>query len=829
MLNLAEYRKRPALLADWLPWAGLVAPGVVLNKDASFQRTARFRGPDLDSATQGELIATSARLNNALRRLGSGWALFIEAERREAADYPESGFPEPLSWLVDEERRANFAEADSHFESSYHLTMIYLPAEESRARAAKLLYENTPQAGVDWRERLRAFIAETDRVFDLLDSVMPEIAWLDDSQTLAYLHATVSTQRQRIAVPEHPFHLDALLADRPLVGGLAPMLGDAHLRVLSVRGFPTLTWPGILDDLNRLGFAYRWSTRFICMDKAEAEGELTRLRRQWFAKRKNVVALLRETVFNQESPLVDTDASNKATDADAALQELGSDQVAFGYLTATVTVLDTDATAADEKLRMVERAIQGRGFVTIPETLNAVDAWLSSIPGNAYANVRQPIVSTLNLAHMMPVSAVWAGPEKNQHLDGPPLIVTRTDGATPFRLVTHIGDVGHTLVVGPTGMGKSVLLATLALQFRRYPGSRILAFDMGKSMRATILGLGGEHYDLGTGGNDTGDGCAVAFQPLARIDNEGYRTWAAEWIEGRLLHEGVAVGPPEKEAVWSALGSLASAPVEQRTMTGLSVLLQSNALRQALQPYVLGGAHGKLLDADADRLGSASVQGFEMEELMQSKAAVLAVLHYLFARFDERFDGAPTLLILDEAWLFLDDPVFAARIRQWLKTLRKKNVSVIFSTQSLADIQGSSIAPAIIESCASRIFLANPQAMEPQIRSIYEGFGLSSRQIEIVAQAIPKRDYYYQSRLGNRVFDLDLGPVALAFAGASTPQDQRDIEQVSDALRFAEPPTAITSPDFASAWLRHRGLHWAADLVPSFPRASTPNPKESLP
>jgi len=181
-----------------------------------------------------------------------------------------------------------------------------------------------------------------------------------------------------------------------------------------------------------------------------------------------------------------------------------------------------------------------------------------------------------------------------------------------------------------------------------------------------------------------------------------------------------------------------------------------------------------------------------MEELMHSKAAVIAVLGYLFTRFDERFDGAPTLLILDEAWLFLDDPIFAARNRQWLRTLRKKNVSVIFATQSLADIKDSSIAPAIIESCASRIFLPNPQATEPQIRTIYEGFGLNSRQIEIVATAQPKRDYYYQSRLGNRLFDLDLGAAdrILTESGAS---------------------------GFAAAWLRHRGLEWAADLLPEFP------------
>ncbi len=208
---------------------------------------------------------------------------------------------------------------------------------------------------------------------------------------------------------------------------------------------------------------------------------------------------------------------------------------------------------------------------------------------------------------------------------------------------------------------------------------------------------------------------------------------------------------------------------------------------------------------------------------MHSKSAVLAVLGYLFMRLEERFDGAPTLLILDESWLFLDDPVFAARIRQWLKTLRKKNVSVIFATQSLADIKDSTIAPAIIESCACRIFLPSPQATEPQIRAIYEGFGLNGRQIEIVATAQPKRDYYYQSRAGNRLFDLDLGAVALAFAGASTSQDQRAIDGV---LRD------VGVSGFAAAWLHHRGLDWAAELLPSAPSTSSfpaPQPQENLP
>src|SRR5712675_3044293 len=208
--------------------------------------------------------------------------------------------------------------------------------------------------------------------------------------------------------------------------------------------------------------------------------------------------------------------TTKALDADAALQELGSDLTGEAYVTATVTVWDEDARVADEKLRLVEKVIQGRDFTCIAESVNAVEAWLGSLPGHVYANVRQPPVSTLNLAHMMPLSAVWAGPERDEHLGAPPLFFARTEGSTPFRFSLHVGDVGHTLVVGPTGSGKSVLLALMALQFRRYPNSQIFAFDFGGSIRAAAIAMGGDWHDLGgalTGGTSE----FVCLQPLAKI------------------------------------------------------------------------------------------------------------------------------------------------------------------------------------------------------------------------------------------------------------------------------------------------------------------------
>src|SRR5229473_1013610 len=314
--------------------------------------------------------------------------------------------------------------------------------------------------------------------------------------------------------------------------------------------------------------------------------------------------------------------------------------------------------------------------------------------------------------------------------------------------------------------------------------------------------MGGDWHDIG--GVLSGESAEfVALQPLVGIDDVSERAWAADWLAAMLGREKVEITPEAKDHLWSALTSLASAPIQERTLTGLSVLLQSNELKRALQPYCLGGAYGRLLDAEFERLGEASVQAFETEGLIGTSAAP-AVLAYLFHRIGDRLDGRPTLLIVDEGWLALDDEDFAGQLREWLKTLRKKNASVIFATQSLADIDGSAIAPAIIESCPTRLFLPNERAIEPQITAIYRRFGLNDRQIELLSRATPKRDYYCQSRRGNRLFELGLGEVALAFTAASSKADHAAI---TDLL------ATHGRGRFAAAWLARKGLDWAAALL----------------
>ncbi|OYW89955.1 MAG: conjugal transfer protein TrbE, partial [Pseudomonadales bacterium 32-61-5] len=383
------------------------------------------------------------------------------------------------------------------------------------------------------REALETFQRSVAQAFGMFEGVVAEFHRLSDDETLSYLKRQVSPRATTVRAPSGAAFLDGLLCDAPLVGGVAPMLGNRHLRVLTIKGFPPFTHPGVLDDLSASAMTWRWMTRFVCLGREEAERELVKWRRLWFAKHKSMGALIKEMLTKEAATFANPDAIAKSEEVDEALQELGSELIGFGFLTSTLVVLGATPEEADEKLRTAERIIASRGFVTIAESLNAVEAWLSSLAGHAYANVRHPMVSTLNLSHIAPLSTAWAGDARNRHLNAPALSVARTDGSTPFRLDLHVGDVGHTMVVGPTGAGKSVLLSFLALQWRRFAGSKVFVFDKGGSARAALLGMGGTAIDLG------GNGVA-AFQPLARIDLPQGRADALNWVMTLLAQEGLA-------------------------------------------------------------------------------------------------------------------------------------------------------------------------------------------------------------------------------------------------------------------------------------------------
>lgn len=798
MINLREFRRKPDRLSDYLLWAGMIRPGVILNKDGSLQGTFRYRGPDLDSATPQELMVVTAKINNALKRLSGGWAIYAESQRIKSKQYATAEFPDIITYLIEEERQQYFSQGN-HYESMYYFTLVYLPEEDNQDKMKKFLIEgDDKKASTSGEEHLKHFIDEADKVLNLFAEILPEAEPLSEEETLTYLHSCISPKQHTVKPPEIPMYLDAYLADTPLLGGMRPRLGNHHLRVISILSFPGASMPGIFDNLNRLNFEYRWVTRFICLDKREAENETGRYQRLHYAKRKSMATLIKEMLTQSETAQVNEDAVAKAEDSAAAGFEVANDLVAYGYYTTCIVLLDEDEKQIDKKAKAVEKTINSLGFTATIETLNCVESWFGSLPGMCYSNLRRPLLSTLNLSHMLPISAIWAGPEKNGHLNGPPLLYTETSGNTPFRMDIHVEDLGHSMVIGPPGAGKSVLLSMLGAAFRKYKNdqgeAQIYIFDKGGSSRALTAGVGGNFYDLGAELQG-----ALSFQPLAQIDDEHERAWAAEWVYEFLRAENLTITPEHKQAIWNSLCSLATAPVHQRNITGLRLLLtaESPELGQALGPLTVDGAFGRLFDAQEDTFGTGRWQVFEMETIMRTPIAVAPTLSYLFHRLEQRLTGAPTLIILDECWMFLDNPVFAAKIREWLKVLRKQNTAVVFATQSLQDVANSPIAPAILDSCPTRIFLPNSNAIDERMAKVYEMFGLNSREINTVATATPKRHYYYKSALGSRLFELALGKVALAYTAASSKEEQIMVQKI-----LAEKGKS----GFNEAWFAYKNL-----------------------
>lgn len=795
MINLQEYKTKRHSLSDHLPWGALLAPGVLVNKDGSFQSTIRFRGPDIDSALDRQRQNLTAQINQALMSLGSGWAVYVECQRRSSADYPTGEFSSPLAWLIDNERREAFRDQPTYV-TDYYLTLQFLPPSDRDRKMEDYIVESPDQhKRLDRSIDLNVFQKAVQDFVGLIKPFLNDVILLDDDQLLTYLHATISTKGHGITAPDVPLYIDAYLNDSSFLPGLKPKLGGQHLRVLSVKAFPAEVFPQILDALNTLPFAFRQMTRFVFLSKEEAEKEISSRQKRWHAGRKSIGAMIAEFFTGAESRFVNMEAIDKTEQLDAAKMEIGSGRIAYGYMTTTACVLHEDEAEADRLIAAMENILAVAGFPCFIETINAVEAWLSSLPGLARPNVRRPLISSINLSRIMPTSAVWAG-QGNQHLGGPPLMRAVTNGSTPFDLSSHVGDIGHMLVVGPTGAGKSTLLAFMALQHLRYENARVIAFDKGGSIQAATYGVSGTFYDLGSV-------AGPSFQPLRHVDDEQIRVWAQDWILMLLEQENLTLSPEIKELVWEGLSQLAETAPQHRTLSSFMTVIQNQAVREAIRPYTAEGAFGHLLDGSHDDLALKEWQAFEMEEVMKMGRVLPGVLAYLFHLIERQLDASkPTMIILDEAWVFLDNEYFEKIIREWLKVLRKRNAFVIFATQNLVDFAESAVGPVISGNVPTRIYLPNGDASEPAALKFYEQMGLNRRQIDILTTAIPKRHYYLTSPQGTRLFELGLSTLALTFCGASGDETV----EVQDRL-------IEEGGSFAINICREKGLHWAADIL----------------
>ncbi|WP_133137723.1 VirB4 family type IV secretion/conjugal transfer ATPase [Legionella rowbothamii] len=806
-LRLKKHQQKEAGLSDLLNYAALVDDGVIVGKNGAFMASWLYRGEDNASATHHQRELVSFRINQALSALGSGWMVHVDAVRRAAPGYNEgtqSHFPDALSAAVDEERRRHFERLGTLYEGFFILTVTWFPPKLAQRQFVELMFDDDaekPNRHAQTTQLIESFKRECHNIESRLFGAVSltrlgseKVLQEDGSEVmhdnfLRWIQFCVTGLNHPVLLPGNPMYLDAVIGGQELWTGVIPKIGRQFIQCVAIEGFPLESHPGILTTLAELSIEYRWSSRFIFMDNHEAVAHLEKYRKKWMQKIRGFF----DQVFNTNRGVIDTDAMDMVQDASDAIAETNSGMVAQGYYTSVVVLMSEDRASLERAARHIEKAINTLGFSARTETINTMDAFMGTLPGHGVENVRRPLLNTMNLADLLPTSTIWTGqneaPSPLFPPSSPALMHGVTSGNSPFRLNLHVRDLGHSIMFGPTRSGKSTHLGLIALQWRRYLGSRIYAFDKGMSMFPACLGAGGNHYTIAAKNE------RLAFAPLQFLETKADRAWAMEWINTILALNGVTTTPAQRNEIGYAIMNMHQS--HSKTLSEFCLTIQDEIIREALKQYTIDGLMGHLLDAETDGLGLSDFMTFEIEELMNlGEKFALPVLLYLFRRIEQSLDGRPTLIILDEAWLMLAHPVFRNKIAEWLDSMAKKNCCVLMATQHLSHAVNSGILEVIVESTASKIFLPNPNARAQESAATYAQMGLNPTQIDIIASAVPKRDYYYVSEKGRRLYSLALGPLALSFVGATDKESIAMIQQLEKTHKA----------NWVHEWLRTKGL-----------------------
>ena len=775
LTNLSSKAKQGSL-SCLLNYAHFVEEGILMNKDGAFLMSFEYQAPDLDSATPEEHDALTQVLSRMMLILDDGWMLHCDEIRLPSTSYVEEGhFPDPVSQLIDKERRHIYQEEGVHFENIQVLTFVWKFPQEI-ARATRFLFiEGLPKEKDHSLTSLLKIFKETlERCEGLLKSHL-QLNPLSSQEMMRFLTLCIQGELLPVNVPPLGCYVDVALARKPLRGGYLPRIGNKHIYVISLLGYlNSETLPGLLQEIGTYPLVYRWSNRFIALSHQSADLEIKRIERNWHNKAKGLVGLIKETLFNTPSKL-NQDALLMMEQSQEARAYNSSQSVRFGYLTSCIVLMHEESAILQEASKNISSYIEQVGFSTLKETANSLDAWRGSLPGHGSCQARRLLMGSTNAAHCLPFHHIWTGRQaaaKESLLpkDAPPVFYGVTLGQTPFRYHMDIQDVGHQIILGPTGAGKSTFLDLLIAQFLRYQGAQLFIFDKDFSHCALTHALGGNHYNIGQDTN--------SFSPLQDLATPLEQMRAQEFVENLCLLQNIPLVPEARTAIHQALQAM-RLDLECRSLSVLVNLIQHEGVRQALNYYTQAGQMS-LLDGQKDTLKTGTLQTFEMNTLLSLKPEnYVPVLLTLFDQIESHLEKNaarhPTLIILEEAWLYLTHPIFESKIRDWLKTLRKKNARVVLATQSLSDLYDpttktlTQVTATLLESCPTKVYLPNLK-MDLEAKALYQKMGLNERQIDIIGRlAIPKHHYYVTTPEGSRLIHLGLShtPLARAFIGLS--------------------------------------------------------------
>lgn len=713
----SRWSRKEAHAGDRLPYLRLVDENVVLLRDGSVMLSLLVPGLPFETADTIELNAHTATRELLLRSaLDARFVLYHHVMRRRVHVELDARFDDPLAAHIDARWREKLS-AGALFVNDQFVTIVRRPARGKTGWAERIArkLKRSPSAALDADPAdIRALRAAAGSMTASLRAYGARL--LGDyegqsgrcSEVLELLSALYNGEMRPVRLPELTADIGRMLPYRRVSFGLDAIEtrcagGSSFASLLSLKEYPDVTGPGLTDALLRLPCELLLTESYAPSDRQVA--------------RERIDLAVRRLRSADEQAVAERHEMQAARDA------LGVGSVGFGDHHLSVLVRSERLDALDDVTAMCASALADAGAVAVREDVNLEPAFWGQLPGNEAYLVRRAMISSANMACFGSLHGMAMGQADGNHW-GEAVTLLQTTSATPFFFNFHQGDLGNFTVIGPSGSGKTVVMNFLAAQAQKF-APRTVLFDKDRGAEVFVRGIGGRYSRI-TAGEPTG------FNPLALPDTPRNRAFLREWLAVLLD----ADGPEELAIIATAVEAAYDNAPTLRRLSHFRELLAGNRrpragdLADRLDPWTKGNEHGWLFDNESDRLDlSASTLGFDMTALLESPRLRTPTMMYLFHRIEERLDGDPTMILIDEGWKALDDEVFAARIRDWLKTLRKRNALVGFATQSARDALDSRIATALVEQTATMIFMPNARA---RAEDYCDGFGLTAHELDLI-------------------------------------------------------------------------------------------------
>lgn len=731
--------------AHFIPYRCHWNSDTILTYKEEFIRVIKIKGFAFETADDVDIDLKKNARNNLLKGMATGnLSLYFHTIRRKEKGFPDGEMPDAFSNRVNEEWAAKHSDSKS-FINEHYLTIIRGQDTSGIAvieNMAKKIQHKTDRLA--WENYMRECFEEldemTERVLNGFSNYGAQILGMVEtedgvhSELLEFLARLANAgYSQPIGIPlseiSHHLPISRMYFGNKSIEVHNPN-GIKYAGLVAIKEYRPSTHAGVFDGFMQMPFELIISQSFSFVNRMIAISSMQLQQRRLVQSEDVAISQIQEI--------------------DQALDSAMSGEFAFGNHHLTVLCVEDSPKSLESALSMSVVELSNYGITGVREKLNMEPAFWAQLPGNSDYMARRSTVNTFNIAAFASFHNYPSGKRKKNHW-GNAVTVFNTVSGTPYFFSFHVRDVGHTMIIGPTGSGKTVLLNFLCAQAQKFR-CRLFFFDKDRGAEIFIRAIRGR-YMIPDAAKNSG------FNPMQLVETNENKAFLVEFIKTLVSTNGEIITAQDMERINEAVSGNYKLPQNQRRLRNIAPFLGlkgPGSLASRFAMWHSDGSHAKLFDNAEDVIDFTSVRSFgiEMGEILKNKVSIAPVLLYLFHRIQSSLDGSPTMIVLDEAWALIGNAVFAPKIKDWLKVLRKLNTFVVFATQSVEDATKSSISDTLVQQTSTQIFLPNLRAT-----NLYrEVFMLSEREFTLVKTTDPSSRFFLVKQDNDGVIArIDLG------------------------------------------------------------------------